>query len=468
MKRPTLKSRIRFLLAAFLSLGWAASESPAADFPFPEKFRWCVATAAHQIEGYNTESDWWDFEQIPGNIKNGDHSGAACDHWNRLEQDTALLQELGVQQYRFSIEWAKLEPREGEIDLDVILHYRRELQLLKDAGIEPMVTLHHFTLPRWVREKGGWEWNGSVQAFKRFTEVVVNEIAPDVRDFITINEPIIHLVIGYLGNRAPHSTPGLPGLKAALPNLLRAHAVSYHALHRQARHAGITDRRVGVAHHLRVFRPKRPWYFLDIMGASILSKASNWSFFDAIETGRLQVNIPFLLDINERIAGLKGTQDFIGINYYTRDVVNFNFQGPLLMSLEVLPNRPTTDVHWEIFPEGFGMVVEAAAKRAPGKPILITENGLADHADTQRAQFLKSHLWELHRLIQKGVPIQGYCHWSLMDNFEWSEGFEPRFGLYEVDYETQERKARPSARLYKHIIQENGLNFTDPELESTL
>lgn len=422
---------------------------------FPEGFNWCVATAAHQIEGYNEHSDWWLWEEIPGNVKNGEHSGAACDHWNRLEEDTALLRDLGVRQYRFSVEWAKIEPREGEFDEAALEHYEREVALLIESGIDPLVTLHHFTMPQWLRAKGGWEWEGAPAAFERYAALVYRRLGPHVRDWVSINEPMVHVVGGYLAGLTPPGKTDVNELAVAVLGMLRSHARAYRVMHEMAAEAG-REIRVGFAHHLRVFTAAHALNPLDQFGAKMLDRAFNWSFIDAIETGRFRVHIPFVINVDERIENLAGTQDFLGINYYTRDLVRMNFEPPLYMSIEVNRDARLTDLEWEIYPEGFEKVLRRAHRRYPRYPIIITENGLADSRDAMRIDFLKSHLAVLSGLIDEGVPIEGYCHWSFMDNFEWIEGFEPRFGLYEVDYSTFERRPRPSALWYTRTIRDNG------------
>ncbi|MBI3544450.1 MAG: family 1 glycosylhydrolase, partial [Deltaproteobacteria bacterium] len=433
-----------------------SSVASASSFPtsFPKNFKWCVATAAHQIEGGNVNSDWWDWEQIPGNVKRGERSGAACDHWNRLDEDIRLLTELHVRQYRFSIEWAKLEPVPGTWDDGAVAHYRRELKLLREAGIEPMITLQHFTLPKWLREKGGWEWDGAPAAFARFAAFAFETIAPEVRDWVTINEPMVHLTLGYLAGKQPPSKKGsMADIHGPVVGLLKAHAAAYHAM--KARHAELKRRliwpfrpyrltkelRIGLANHLRIFDPASEWNPGDSFIAGKLDAAFNWAFPMAAETGRLRYNIPFQADVDELIPGLAHTQDFFGLNYYTRDMVSLDLGGQGF-KLSVPEGADVSDVGWEIYPEGFYRLLKATAEKFPAMPILITENGIADSRDAKRAQYLESHLAAMARAMSEGVNVEGYCHWSLMDNFEWSEGFEPRFGLFEVDYSTQTRTPR--------------------------
>jgi beta-glucosidase len=442
--------------AAALLLSSSANAAPAPlSHPFPSGFKWCVSTAAHQIEGYNSNSDWWDFEKLPGKIKRGETSGAACDHWNRLAEDTALIKQLGVKQYRFSIEWAKIEPSPGKWDLTAVQHYRQELALLEANGIEPMITLHHFTMPRWLRAQGGWEWAGAPEAFARYTRFVYTQIAPEVRDWITINEPMVHLLGGYYVGLTPPGIKDMKRIVAPLRGLIRSHAAAYHALHEEASRIH-RDVRVGIAHHLRVIEPDSPFNPFLHMIASAMDWAANWSFGEACESGHLVISIPTMIDIDEMIPEAAHTQDFIGVNYYSRDMVSFTVGSPLTIELIVHEGSPVNDLGWEIYPQGFYRVLKGAQEHFPGKPILVTENGVADVRDAQRPEFIRSHLSALHRAMSEGVPVEGYCHWSLMDNFEWIEGFAPRFGLYAVDYATQKRTPRPSARIFSEITHDNG------------
>jgi beta-glucosidase len=449
-----------------------AGEARAGELrQFPPDFRWCVATAAHQIEGGNVHSDWWDWEQQPGRIRNGERSGAACDHWNRLEEDVGLLKQLGVRQYRFSVEWARLEPEPGVVDAAAVAHYRREVELLEAAGIEPLVTLHHFTFPRWVRAKGGWEWEGVGEAFERFTRLVYTRIAPRARDWVTVNEPLVHLESGYVRGLTPPGVQGagvgagardlapsresLGRLVPPLVGLLKAHVRAYRALHQLAGAEGRAVR-VGLAHHLRVFDPHRPLW-LDAPLAAALDGVWNWAVPDALRTGVLRASVPLLLDVSVPVEGLAGTQDFFGVNYYTRDRVSASVRGGLRLGMAVTAGARTNDMGWEVYPEGLYRVLMGVHARFPGLPIVLTENGTADRTDALRPAALRDHLLYLHKALREGARVEGYCHWSLMDNFEWMEGFGPRFGLYAVDYATQRRTPRGSAREYTRIIRSGGL-----------
>jgi beta-glucosidase len=416
---------------------------------FPESFKWCVATSGHQIEGHNQNSDWARWERIPGKIKNGDLSGKATDHWNRVAEDAQLIADLNVGYYRMSVEWPRIEPAEGKFSREAIEHYRTEIAELAKRGIRPMITLNHFTLPLWAADRGGWEWSGMPAAFERFTEYVYRQLGADVRDWITLNEPMVVVVFGYLDGRFPPGKKDPASAIRALQGMLRSHALAYHKLHGLAAEQG-RKIRVGVAHHFRIFDP-RTASPVDALIASVLSGAFNWAFPDALQTGRLGLLIP--RPVFKSFKDLKGTQDFIGVNYYTRDFVDrFSLdRGFQEFQLADSKGPPKTDVKWEIYPEGIYRILKSVSARYPHLPILVTENGLADRDDTRRLAFLREHLYQLSRAIKDGVRLEGYCHWSLLDNFEWAEGFGPRFGLYEVNYETLERTPRLSAEFFSYV-----------------
>lgn len=484
------------ILAVLGVLLFTSSHAKAAKFQtFPPNFKWCAATSAHQIEGGNTKADWWEWENLAPRcdasgchckVKNCEKSGLAADHWNRVDEDVRLMRDLNLKQYRFGIEWAKIEPREGEIDWNVVAHYRREVQQLEEAGIEPMITLQHFTLPTWVSQKGAWTWPGMPLAFKKFTELAYQHIGPRVRDWVTVNEPLIMLGGGYaLGIMPPGLGPsekpkreklpkecrqdvddsaplvGAPTKQdilrviPALEGLLKAHALAYHALHALAVEQNKTVR-VGMANHLRIFEPRLSYSPFDDVVARIFDSFFNWSVPDALESGELKVVIPSMLSYQKKIPGLKRTQDFFGMNYYTRDLVWFKIKGGLGAGICAKNTTQANDMGWEIYPQGMYRLLVRVGSRYLRLPVLITENGLADKNDSRREKFLKDHLTEVHRAIGKGVKVEAYCHWSLMDNFEWIEGFGPRFGLYEIDYSTMARIPRPSARTYADIAAKNG------------
>jgi len=456
-----------FIFCCWLQVGCAAA--PRGEFP--SEFKWCVATAAHQIEGGNTNSDWWDWEQA-GHIFQNQSSNPADDHWNRVSEDIALLQQLHVRQYRFSVEWAKIEPIEGQFDEAVIAHYANEVRLLQAAHIQPMITLQHFTLPHWVAQKGGWAWEGMPKAFEKMTELVRRRIGPQVRDWVTTNEPMIMLLLGYLEGSFPpglptrQKPPPFPAVIPPLVGLLKAHALAYHKLHEFDQQPGFVPARVSMAHHLRIFDAK---YFLspfDQVGAWFSNRTFNWVIPQAIETGVLDVFIPFVVNAEVPIEGLKGTEDYFGLNYYSRDQVHFDTSAPAWLAYSAKQGTPHSDLDWEIYPEGLETLLLEIHRRYPKLSIAITENGVADKEDRLRSDFLISHLQRLQNALGAGVPVEGYCHWSLYDNFEWINGYPPRFGLFAVDYETQKRTLRKSGELFSQVALKNALPKSEEQKPS--
>lgn len=445
---------MRFSL--FTALFTLATHAAASEvFRFPDGFNWCVATAGHQIEGGNVHSDWWEWEQRPGTIAHGDRSGLASNSWAMTEQDLGILGELNATQYRFSVEWAKIEPQQGRYDEAAIEHYRQFVEKLALRGVRPMITLQHFVMPMWFRSLGGWEWEGAPGAFAKFTRLVRQRIAPNVRDFITVNEPMVNVMGGYfLGNVPPGEKRAMKDVVPVIVGLLKSHVAAYQVLHENG-----ADVRVGMAHHLRVFDPEQWFNPMDRLIAGVLDRNWNWALPDAMETGVLRINIPGAVNAKLEITGLKGTHDFVGVNYYTRERVN---SGVYIRSLLGKPtasdqervSRLYLPANWEIYPKGLERLLVEADRRYK-RPTAVTENGIDDAADSKRPGYLKGHLEAVHRAIEKGVKVDGYCHWSMIDNFEWLHGFTPRFGLYSVDYATYARTPRASALQFSKYAREN-------------
>ncbi|HEX3344949.1 MAG TPA: family 1 glycosylhydrolase [Polyangiaceae bacterium] len=408
---------------------------------FPRSFLFGTATSATQIEGHCPTSDWAAFARRPGRVRGGDTPDVACDSWRRWPDDVALQRALGMQAYRLGLEWARIEPRPGETDHAALDTYRAMLGALRDAGIEPMVTLHHFTLPGWLAAKGGVLARDFAARLAAFARVAAGALGDLARLWITVNEPNVLAAHGYLLGVWPPAkkSPRLAFL--AQRRLLAAHDAAYRAL-KDARGDGV---QVGVAHHLRDVEPARPGSRRDRAAAALFRRVFNDAFAAAVCQD--------------------GTQDFFGINYYSRDVVRFSARhaGELFVSRGVPPGAEVSDLGWEVYPAGLGHVVRAWARRS-GRPVYVTENGIADASDTKRGPFLVAHLRELARLLAEGVDVRGYFHWSLLDNFEWAEGYAPRFGLCAVDFGSGERTPRPSAKLYARIARERELP-AEPRLD---
>ena len=418
---------------------------------FPQGFLWGAATSSHQVEGGASNNDWWEWERLGGKIADGTTSETACDQYNRYEEDFDLAKQLGHNAHRLSLEWSRIEPEEGVFSSKQLTHYRHVLEALLRRGIEPVVTLHHFTNPLWLARQGGWENAKAVEYFTRYAKVVAGELGQFVQFWNTINEPSVYSYLSYVEGKWPPGSTSLRSAAIVLTNMLRAHALAYHTIHETSPGPHCM---VGPAKHIRVFDPLRRFHPGDWALARLSDFIFNWWFLDAIETGRLA----WPIGIGQKVQLLAGTQDFIGLNYYSRDMTKFSPLKPHTLFLENV-TRPGSEVNslgWEIYPEGLYRVLMRLARYK--KPIYITENGIPDESDSQRLGYLRDHLSQTHKAISDGVDVRGYLHWSLLDNFEWAEGLTPRFGLIAMDYETQQRTPRPSAHVFAKIAAENKLD----------
>lgn len=421
---------------------------PQATFHFPADFKWGVATAAHQVEGENIHNDWWDWEQTDGRIKQGHTSGLACDWWENAEADFDHAAAMGVNALRLSVEWSRIEPRPGVFDNSALERYRQMLQGLRERGIEPMVTLHHFSNPRWLAEQGGWEAPETIALFTRFVRRVVESLGQHCDLWCTINEPNVYGILGYLDGVFP---PGQSNRKTAMRvirNLLMGHAAAYRAIH-----ALQSSARVGLSHNMRIFDPVNPRSSLDRRVARALDKAYNQTILTALNKGRWIRPLGFGLPWK-----LRRTLDWIGLNYYTRDMVTFDST----RSQSLFSRRQHADGaelldggYGEFYPRGMFLCLRRLAHL--GLPIYVTENGVPDNDDDQRPRYLLTHLHQMWHAIQLCYPVMGYYHWTLVDNFEWAEGWSLRFGLIELDPETQARTPRRSAALYAETIRANAI-----------
>lgn len=421
---------------------------PEATFHFPPDFRWGTATSSHQVEGGNINNDWWAWEEVKGHIRQGHRSGLACNWWERAEEDFDRAAALGQNAHRLSVEWSRIEPREGYFDDAAMGRYRAMLRVLRERGIEPMVTLHHFTNPLWLVEMGGWENPRVVPLFERYVARVVEGLREFCDLWCTVNEPNVVTFLGYLMGIFP---PGKQDWRAASRvgrNLMRAHAVAYRRIHELQPEA-----RVGFAHNVRIFDPANPRSYLDRWAARQQDRGYNESFLAAVTRGRWM--LPLGLGWAWR---LRHTLDWVGLNYYTRDVVAFDRrQGRYFFArrFHCEDAEPLDGDYGEFYPQGMGRCLRRLATL--GLPIYITENGLPDDDDDQRPRYILTHLHQVWRVLQGCHPVMGYYHWSLVDNFEWAEGWTLRFGLIELDPQTQARTLRRSAYLYRDICRANAI-----------
>ena len=425
---------------------------PQATFNFPPGFLWGTATAAHQVEGNNTNNNWAYWENQPGRIHNGDKAGRACDWWaGRWRDDFDRAKETHQNAHRLSIEWSRIQPAPDRWNEDALDVYREMLRGLYHRGMTPFVTLHHFSDPLWLFEQGGWENPDTPALFEAFVRRVVDALREYCTSWIPINEPNVYAYQGYL-DRGGAFPPGKNDMGAAfrvMANLLRGHALAYRAIKSHpARGAGGH----GDQHALHAARPR-----LEPAGENHRRAA-----FRGIQrllprrAGRWPAAFPD--QIHPRARSHRH-QDFTGINYYTGDLVSFNPFNPMeLFSKRSYPKDALLSAtgylaHW---PEGLFEMIRWA--RRYNLPMIITENGVEDADDRLRPRYIIEHLHQVWRAINFNWPVKGYFHWSLVDNFEWERGWSQRFGLWGLDPATQARIRRPSVDLYAAICKQNAIS----------
>ena len=413
-------------------------------FPFADRLRlFGVAVSHYQVEG-GDPCDWTGWEAA-GRTKGG-ACGRAAGSWERYEEDAALAAGLGANAFRFSISWSRVEPRRGAFDEVALARYRRFVERLVSLGLEPVVTLHHYTHPAWFHDETPWTSPSSVDAFARFARRTARALAPHVRLYVPFNEPLVFLLGGFLDGQIP---PGLADPRAAaraLDHLLAAHVETAAVLREEAPGAAI-----GIAHNMMDFAPDRAGHPLDILLARHARRLYNGLFLEAFSTGRWDLRIPPFTRLKGRRDGLIGSLDLVGVNYYSRLHVRFPAATRILADFAYRDRlgRGFTDNGWEIAPESFAALLGDAGRL--GLPVLVTENGVADGRDALRPEFLRSHLAALAAAEATGVEVAGYLHWSLLDNFEWLDGYGPKFGLFSVDPATFERRERPSASVFREL-----------------
>lgn len=421
---------------------------PRAAFNYPNGFLWGTATAAHQVEGNNINNDWWAWEQEPGHIQDGDRSGKACDWWaGRWREDFNRAQDTWQNAHRFSVEWSRIQPTPDRWDEAALDRYRMMLIGLRERNMTAMVTLHHFSNPLWLVEMGGWENEAIVDLFATYTRRTVDALKSHCQLWITINEPNVFAYGGYLGGGFP---PGKNDQKAAfqvLLNMVKAHAAAYEVIHELQPEA-----QVGIAHHWRGFQPANQGPLTRYVGKRH-DEIFNGGLATSLKTGKFDVG-----GLKEEVLQAKDTQDFIGLNYYTRDLIKFD---------PTKSNRAFSDRYFSDDallsetgfmandPQGFRDAIKWANNF--DLPIYVTENGCDDSKDDFRRRYLLEHLLAMWHMVNNNIPVKGYFHWTLVDNFEWERGWSQRFGLWALDPQTQVRTKRKSADLYAEICRTNAI-----------
>ena len=411
------------------------------NLKFPHNFFFGAATASHQVEGYGN-NDWTEWEKenaerfakeakehppeggwpdyilhsYPSPLDPQNYiSGKACDSYYRFREDFDIAQQLGHNAHRLSLSWSKIEPREGVFDQKEIAHYKEKIQALRERGMEPFVTLYHWPVPLWFRDKGGWVARDAVEQFRQYAFHVAEALNHHITYWLTINEPDIYCFNGYFRGSWPPEQKSILKTIKVYRALAKAHRAAYEAIRHHNRDAQIGFS-LNNTHFKSLGGP------VNYMLRAIVDAVWNHSWFWLVPQSHY---------------------DFIGLNYYFHSGVDWG--------LNKNKNKVISDVGWEIDPRGLYHVL--LDLRQYDKPIFITENGVADIRDVYRADFIEQHLIWAQKAIEDGVPLSGYFYWTLLDNFEWSKGFWPRFGLVEMDYHTLERKIRPSAWRYKEIIE---------------
>jgi len=382
---------------------------------FPDGFLWGTATAAHQVEGGNWNNDWWVWEHDPASPA-VEVSGDACDHFWRYPDDVARLAALGFGAYRFSLEWSRIEPEEGEFSIAALDHYRRMISTTIDHDVLPVVTFHHFTTPRWAATDGGWENPATPERFARFCERATAHLGDVIGMACTINEPNIVAVMGYL---LAHFPPGVSDGDRYLrtnEQMLRGHSLGYEAIK-----AGRGEFPTGMTLSMQE-------YDCEPGGEELMERARQSSEDVYLEAVR--------------------NDDFLGAQMYTR--LRFGPHG----LLGPPPGARQTIMGYEFRPESLEHCVRRAAEVAT-VPIYVTENGIACTDDAERVEYVSEALRGVRRCLDDGIDLRSYFYWSLLDNFEWSEGYRPTFGLIGVDHATMERQVRPSARWLGDIARSN-------------
>lgn len=437
---------------------------------FPTDFVWGVATASYQIEGaWNEdgrgESIWDRFSHTPGKVLNGDTGDVACDHYHRWREDLALMKDLGVKAYRFSIAWPRVLPGgSGKINEAGIDYYSQLVDGLLELGIEPYVTLYHWDLPQALQDRGGWSSRPVADAFVEYTDIATRALGDRVKNWITLNEPWVSAFVGYKDGRHAPGHTNLDEAVAASHHLLLSHGRAVPVIRNNCR-----DANVGITLNLTPQVPASP-SLADKKAAAWMDGYTNRFFLDPL-TGRgypqdmvnsFGNSMDFIQpgDMDTILAPI----DFLGVNYYTRNIARAEIPKEENHPQTVFREGAITEMDWEVYPKGIYSLLGRLHFDYGFPAIHITENGAAfpDEApvngevnDPARASYIKEHLKMVNEAISIGVPVKGYFVWSLLDNFEWGFGYSKRFGIVHVDFETQKRTLKASARWYGRAVQAN-------------
>lgn len=420
-----------------------------------------VATSSYQIEGGATEggrtpSIWDTFCRVPGAVDNFDNGDVACDHYHLWKQDIAMIADLGVDAYRLSIAWPRIVPRDGEVNAEGLAFYENIIDECHARGLKVYVTLYHWDLPQYLEDRGGWLNRETAYKFAEYADIVSRHFGDKIDVYSTLNEPAVSAFLGY---RVGIHAPGIKGHKTgflASHHTMLAHGLAMPVLRKNAPNSM----------HGIVFNawPAYPATEEDSYAAALSEAESHHWFIDPVLKGeypqivqeRYPHDMPMILEGDMEI--ISAPIDYLGMNYYSRNVVRLNSEG---FAEKVEQDAEKTYIGWEMYPQGLTDLLERMKERYPNlPPVYITENGAAGNDsvedgevnDTQRVKYFQTHLEAVDNAIKAGVDVRGYFAWSLMDNFEWAFGYEQRFGIVHVDYETQTRTLKQSAKAYQAML----------------
>jgi beta-glucosidase len=448
---------------------------------FPPDFIWGVATSAYQIEGAWNEtgkgpSIWDTFTRKPGKIFKDQNGEIAVDHYHRYREDIQIMADLGIPTYRFSVAWPRVQPDgQGMINETGLDFYDRLVDAILEKSIRPYLTLYHYDLPQALQDLGGWPSRDTAYRFADYAGLVARRLGDRVSNWITLNEPQVSAMAGYFfGEHAPGVQNPIAALQAGY-HLLLAHGLAVEAL----RTSLTPGAQIGIALNLNPVYPASDTEE-DRQAAFRTDVVINRTFLEPLMTGHFPQAVetlfgPFFPEQQpEDMQRIGAPLDFLGINYYSRVVMRHDPDFPIINASQVFPDGNEYSQMWEIYPEGLYQLLQWVWKDYQPAHILISENGVpvADGLDLdervrdyRRIRYLRDHLIQVHRLIQDGIPVEGYFVWSLMDNFEWAHGYSKRFGIVYVDFDSLERRVKDSGAWYAQLIRENGF---DPKLTAFL
>ncbi|NLD48507.1 MAG: glycoside hydrolase family 1 protein [Clostridiaceae bacterium] len=414
------------------------------EFNLPENFMLGTATSSVQTEGGDKNNTWYRW-CTEGHIKDSSSCITANDHWNRIDEDTAILKSLNVQTHRMSIEWSRIETERGIFSEEAINHYKYEIENLLSNNIKPLITLHHFSEPIWFHNIGAWENPESTDIFLEYVQYTVEKLGHLVNEWITFNEPNVYTVLGYGAGLWPPGKKGIINSLKIYSKIIKTHTEAYkliHAIRSKNNYKDVTL--VGSAMHIRIFEGRS-------VHSKLIASLSNYVFNELLIVGITTGNLKFPLSKSAHNIKSGRYADFIALNYYTKITVEFTFKLSTVFYKEGNDKRlDNTELGWDIYPQGLYDICKKYYEKFK-LPIFITENGISDKSDLKRSDYILSHIANVAKAINEGIPVKRYYYWTLFDNFEWLEGETTSFGLVECDFRTFERRIKNSAKLYSEI-----------------